>query len=873
VVDSVPCVKTLSRAHHPRFHIAPLKEKYCATSVFVLPKSLTNLLQMLLGIHRTPIGMPQWWCKVSAVLPVINKIRENIKVLDRPNRNRNAKKTHWLERYYSFLKLMFELTVKRTHYGNNRHDQAAKAGMIMLMTDLLLHSERGPRGVTQWIGSICSCFQESLIKGAAIGGIALRYIRGSNLLALRSMEGRSIWATAKRGLPAIVSRSLKNDALEKSLKCLTQPSATINPKELRDVTDYVIRTMTRLGKDIPVGLSSFSSTSSCVERTRSAGGAYEHLRDGMIAKKQAKMDELLSQIKGAKKVKINFPDADSYYTYDPETINARQVEWNAHIMDEASKITDPMVSLMAIPEKGGKIRVAGLTNAAFAGALSPLADQALGIIKRHPALKGAFESKPLDVLKRFSTKKFLMEKDGRRFVSVDMEEATNNINHNFAVAVIEGLATSLRWTNSQKQIAIASIRNITAYFTDRRGLSQHVRCTSGTHMGLPLSFVILCLSHLWCAKALGHKRFVIFGDDAAMLATKEEYKAYLERIRITGMVVNKTKTDTSDFGFIFCGQFYRVHGRKLFDHLRVDANAPDALMKFRAFTTKWALTHVPTLKVSAVTGSSSEVQKWTSVLDSTQQTFGNGGRTWALKRGQKYLAQHQLKGLFTIATKLRIDPYGPRELFGLGIPALGRRYDKLTRYAAAGMFRNNKSWKDGSAKYNELERASHMRFAKGLIRTSQLPNHLRQVIGEINGRGIELRGNHSSPNGVKYSDTLELAERTATSSVAIDYLWDKRPGIIQQRILNVMKTMANAKKRYCRKAWYQHSRPMGKGTITFYIKKEDSTRVSIPAAVDFNLPYTAATLDYNGNVVKAGAAKITHYLRVAPEAMNNMAQA
>jgi len=78
-------------------------------------------------------------------------------------------------------------------------------------------------------------------------------------------------------------------------------------------------------------------------------------------------------------------------------------------------------------------------------------------------------------------------------------------------------------------------------------------------LGLPLSFPILLLAHLWCVDAMskeGRNHTVVFGDDMATKCSDSDMELYIQRLNRIGFQMNYDKSHQTKRGFTFCGRIY-----------------------------------------------------------------------------------------------------------------------------------------------------------------------------------------------------------------------------------------------------------------------------------------------------------------------------
>jgi hypothetical protein len=240
--------------------------------------------------------------------------------------------------------------------------------------------------------------------------------------------------------------------------------------------------------------------------------------------------------------------------------------WGKLLRDRAN--THPPVSrLNVIPEKGGKYRVANVADVATNARAGPLGDQVISVLKRHPAIKGEFDNRPDYNAKRlFENRTRPIE---RKFYSTDMNQSTDTINKEVIYRVVNSLSVALRWTREQHECAMRTVRPMNLYVKKE---NEHEmwdelvgKNTTGTLLGLPLSFAVLCIVHLYCVDAMsdiGKRRTIIYGDDMATYCSTKDWELYVQRCHSVGFTLNMSKTHIAEYGFVFCGKIYSVVGNK-----------------------------------------------------------------------------------------------------------------------------------------------------------------------------------------------------------------------------------------------------------------------------------------------------------------------
>jgi len=143
-----------------------------------------------------------------------------------------------------------------------------------------------------------------------------------------------------------------------------------------------------------------------------------------------------------------------------------------------------------------------------------------------------------------------------KFISGDYEAATDNLNPDAVLAVVEVLAESL--PPDLGRVLIQSFTDI-HFFVNENGATKRVQITRGSMMGNLCSFVVLCLLNKivhemtvdQVARSSGDptqrdRKVRINGDDIAFCGDDEMFLKWRQTAGLVGFVVNEEKTGRSD---------------------------------------------------------------------------------------------------------------------------------------------------------------------------------------------------------------------------------------------------------------------------------------------------------------------------------------
>jgi len=319
---------------------------------------------------------------------------------------------------------------------------------------------------------------------------------------------------------------------------------------------FVHKTMQNLNKDpVPIGCAAYGSIGACYENSKGQGGAYAYLRSKI--QESIRKRELV--------VDLRRYGRDPDVLYEDELIVPNEVLWDSYI--DTLPHSGHKSRIATIPEKGGKYRVANVTSVACVARAQPLGDQVISLLKRHPAIKGEYINNPQYIANRLFSQRNKRKLE-RKFYSTDMNQSTDTIRKEVVKAVIDGIASGLNWHPRHRNAALETVEPMLCqYMSDFTGKTYEFYNLNGTLLGLPLSFGILNLVHLFCVEQMsdtGKKRTVVYGDDMATFCTEDDWVKYQTACSQVGFTLNMSKTHIGASGFTFCGKIYRVSGENCF---------------------------------------------------------------------------------------------------------------------------------------------------------------------------------------------------------------------------------------------------------------------------------------------------------------------
>lgn len=185
-----------------------------------------------------------------------------------------------------------------------------------------------------------------------------------------------------------------------------------------------------------------------------------------------------------------------------------------------------LVRAVAIPEKGGKIRVASLHPATEVHLARLIMSRHIPVLKRMGITR--------DVLRNKQTQ-ITTNKEDAELYSADLSKATEHIGHEVAQHVWTKWCQEL---NEPNWVIEAGCQILGPKVTpDGR------KTTRGLHMGLGITWIVLSVLNIHCAIDAGINlpSFNVCGDDLIALCSPRQRANYVQSLDRVGLVANVTK--------------------------------------------------------------------------------------------------------------------------------------------------------------------------------------------------------------------------------------------------------------------------------------------------------------------------------------------
>jgi hypothetical protein len=237
--------------------------------------------------------------------------------------------------------------------------------------------------------------------------------------------------------------------------------------------------------------------------------------------------------------------------------------YNLQLEDGASY---PAIETTILPELGGKVRVASCHPADEVHVSRGLTQRWLKRLRRQPQMSDVLRGQRIKLTRRQPNDPdapisgdavgLNLEDwaDALILESADLSAATDYIGHEVAQRV--WLALNRAAGEDQSVLCEAGLRIL-----GPKTIVDGETTVGGIHMGLGLSWIILCVVNSWAAEEAGIPRsaVAICGDDLASLCLPAEAEAYQRNLTSLGMVVNRSKSYRAKAG-VFCEQFVAIDG-------------------------------------------------------------------------------------------------------------------------------------------------------------------------------------------------------------------------------------------------------------------------------------------------------------------------
>jgi hypothetical protein len=215
-------------------------------------------------------------------------------------------------------------------------------------------------------------------------------------------------------------------------------------------------------------------------------------------------------------------------------------EWAEYVLNQLPT-TPRKLKPLGLVESGGKIRVATLHDCITVHAARVLTRASLGPLKTLRSTRDILtgreiELQPADAL------------HGGLLYSADLSAATDHISHELAQELWNAYGRELRLPERLMEAGRVVLGPQLV-----EGLEERGPTTCGVHMGLGLSWPLLCLVNGWAAWDAGARKetYAICGDDLIGHWTPRLCDRYERNLEDAGLVVNKSKSFRGPRG-VFC---------------------------------------------------------------------------------------------------------------------------------------------------------------------------------------------------------------------------------------------------------------------------------------------------------------------------------
>jgi hypothetical protein len=221
-------------------------------------------------------------------------------------------------------------------------------------------------------------------------------------------------------------------------------------------------------------------------------------------------------------------------------------EWADYVLDQLPS-TPRKLKPLGLIESGRKIRVATLHDCITVHAARVLTRASLGPLKTLTCLRDILSGREIK-LEPLKVKNTLL-------YSADLSAATDHISHELAKLLWDGYSRALRLPQHLHKAGhqILGPQLVEGY--EDRGPT-----TCGVHMGLGLSWPLLCLVNGWAAWDAGARRdtYAVCGDDLIGNWDKKCCDRYEANLAAAGLVVNTSKSFRGPRG-VFCERLVRTN--------------------------------------------------------------------------------------------------------------------------------------------------------------------------------------------------------------------------------------------------------------------------------------------------------------------------
>jgi len=287
----------------------------------------------------------------------------------------------------------------------------------------------------------------------------------------------------------------------------------------------------------------------------------------------------------------------------------------------------------------------------------------LAALRRLPCLKLLGDPIPDDHLQRI----LLDRTDRKKFLSVDYEDATNQM-HSWCSEIIgEEIADVLKLTSLQRELVITALTRHTLVCD-----GQSAKQTRGQLMGSIMSFPVLCLANLsllrwvWekdsgCKISLASLPCLVNGDDAVLCLSNFGYNLWLRYSRLMGL--------NPSIGKVYFSESF------------LNINSMSFCLE------RGSLTRVPYVNMGLLRG----VKRSGNNSNDRPDSLSFGSRCRDLIKGCPLELSERVMGQFIyrhkkFLSKVAIPWFLPEHLLGLGLPSAGKFQPATADLARLGVY-------------------------------------------------------------------------------------------------------------------------------------------------------------------------------------------
>jgi IS1 family transposase len=463
-------------------------------------------------------------------------------------------------------------------FKKNRNIPPALLGLLSFITTIF--KRISTRGIIDGINHISEftfeCERQAI--GASSDGKLLRKYFVGELQRMRTnSKALSLLATLRRAMPAINLKECANRALKRTVSGMCGPVQETSEENLESLREHV-RKFCSVTKPHDLNLESgFTSLGSCFENPRSKGGSYAYIHQcqeqinkpkNTVESKQSSEQRVANMVFSALATTEGHKLLSEWKESPTILLPRVEASWDQTIkkMYMFNKDKPNRAKISVIAQSGCRFRTATVHEAALSALIAPACKQVTEMLKIYGPCRGQFKADSEEIFKR--SQKARQFNQSYKIYSTDLSQASDLINKNALYVVVNELAKELKWPYIVKQAVLKSVQPTQLYIYDEQKCEYKFENTTtrGTLLGSPLSFCLMTIIHAWCLKAVNkilRKACMLFGDDAVIFGTDDDWNNYLRRLEAVGFMINRKKTHISTKGFAFCGYLYSTSRGRL----------------------------------------------------------------------------------------------------------------------------------------------------------------------------------------------------------------------------------------------------------------------------------------------------------------------